>query len=314
MNPIDVAARQALVRSIDLLAAQRQSYSNAKGAMLGQLVLSLGGIAVGLLVAAKPTWTLVGQCVGGVIVAVDLGLGYQLKGYRREGAQLQELFDSEVLGLPWNETLAGDKPSVDLISDRAKAYRKANATLADLEKWYTPEVSVLPQPLAQLACQREGVSWDRRLRKRYAMGLTGVFILLVTLIASAAWTYHAQAGAAWWEILTTFWVFAFPMVKYAWTNLLEAIVNVRGISELQQTADRIWQQLVDREVSADGVPPRIRSLQDRIYDHRRTTPLIHDAVYEYFRKGMQEDVRDVTLRLIEEARQKGWVPPPQPRP
>lgn len=309
-----IPANQQTAGSIDLLAAQRQAYSNGKEAMMKQLYLALAGVCITIIVAFAPQVAAAAQVAGFVIVIADLILGFRMKGCRTAGARLQELFDVQVLGIPWKESLAGEKPSMDTISDLARAYRATHATTADLQSWYSVEVAVLPLVLAQVACQRESISWDRRLRQWYAVGVTGVSLVVLALLAGAAYAYRLATDVAWWTILTTFVVLVFPLVKLVATHTKDAIANVLAANELQAVADRAWRAIAEREVGSDVAPARVRDLQDRLYDYRRATPLIHDKIHEKLRTRIGEEVRGVTMRLIEDARRTGWVPalPPSP--
>src|SRR5690606_5390279 len=69
------------------------------------------------------------------------------------GAKLQEQFDTEVFGLPWNRFVTGAQVEYeDVRSLSAKPLSKARE--AHFHAWYEPCVGRLPLHLARLVCQR----------------------------------------------------------------------------------------------------------------------------------------------------------------
>src|SRR5690606_28138413 len=103
-------------RMLDCLAAQRELYSSAKRIRVAQLMVNYGLVAAGVLVGAvvafavgannaAPTWIVGGFGImalfGGQVLRFVVGSRVSC------AAKIQEMFDCEVLDLPWNSHLAG---------------------------------------------------------------------------------------------------------------------------------------------------------------------------------------------------------------
>jgi hypothetical protein len=86
----------------------------------------------------------------------------------RQGALLQEMFDTELFGLPWRPTVAGDEvsePDVAQLARRLPPGSKKDQRI--LAGWYDPTDGV-HHPYDVLIAQEQNLGWDARLRRRYA--------------------------------------------------------------------------------------------------------------------------------------------------
>lgn len=90
---------------------------------------------------------------------------------RRRGAVIQEQFDVELFGLPWNESVTGKPVAPEDIVDAAG---RVDAVGLD---WY-PDTDRLPWPIDVILCQRGSAVWGRRTHAAYATTLA---------IAAVAW-------------------------------------------------------------------------------------------------------------------------------
>jgi SMODS-associating 4TM effector domain len=86
----------------------------------------------------------------------------------RQGALLQEMFDTQLFYLPWRSTVAGDEvpePDVARLARRLRpGCRKDQRIVAG---WYDPTDRV-HYPYDVLIAQEQNLGWDARLRHRYA--------------------------------------------------------------------------------------------------------------------------------------------------
>ena len=86
----------------------------------------------------------------------------------RQGALLQEMFDTELFHLPWRSTVAGEQvpePDVAQLARRLQAGGKKDQRI--LAGWYDPTNGV-HHPYDVLIAQEQNLGWDARLRRRYA--------------------------------------------------------------------------------------------------------------------------------------------------
>jgi len=86
----------------------------------------------------------------------------------RQGALLQEMFDTELFYLPWRSTVAGEQvpePDVAQLARRLRSDCKKDQRI--LVGWYDPTDGV-HHPYDVFIAQEQNLGWDARLRHRYA--------------------------------------------------------------------------------------------------------------------------------------------------
>ncbi len=122
--------------------------------------LALAGLAATLVQPIALTVTLLGAAWA---IAYSAGLGTWTRQELVRAATLQEMFDTRLYGLPWNEVAAAEPVSVAEVSRLANRYRGSVTVLTD---YY--EVPALPVPYDVIACQLQNLAWGARVRRRYA--------------------------------------------------------------------------------------------------------------------------------------------------
>src|SRR6266702_7049670 len=135
MNNIPVIQNEPL--QIERLAAQRYRYSCSKSLLWVQLIVSVP-IAVGwsFLVMGSPEmkgWASAwGICATGLLFLME----NSQKSWQEMAAKIQELFDCEVLELPWNSVTAGSRPPPEDVHENATKYFQRAKTAPPLDNWY----------------------------------------------------------------------------------------------------------------------------------------------------------------------------------
>jgi SMODS-associating 4TM effector domain len=157
---------QAMVRLQRAAAASHQR---------GQLIEAIRVNAAVALAAAGIVVTLIGH--GRTAVSITGATWFVVSAFflrraatsiTRQGALLQEMFDTQLFYLPWRFTVAGDEvpePDVARLARRLRpGCRKDQRILAG---WYDPTDRV-HYPYDVLIAQEQNLGWDARLRHRYA--------------------------------------------------------------------------------------------------------------------------------------------------
>lgn len=169
----------------DMLLLQRAaSASHERGQLLeaGRVTAALALAASGVL------FTLIGD---GRTVVLIVGFfwfvvsAFLLKGYAgntaRQGALLQEMFDTALFYLPWRATVAGDPiPEPDVRRLARKLPRDGAKDKYIIEGWYDPTNDV-HHPYDVFIAQEQNLAWDARLRRRYSHFIATVAILWTTI-------------------------------------------------------------------------------------------------------------------------------------
>jgi hypothetical protein len=241
----DIASKENQLWPLRLLLTQKECYGRAKGAL---------GIQVAVAVVVPATFLLVQQRYPGVKVWIALyGLGVAIldvavleplkTSLRRKGALLQELFDCEVLSLPWSELSAGRKPDPEDVL----TVSESDPRLLPLHNWYSVGVSNVPQFIGRVICQRSNCWWDSKLRRAYRFLPLSSAILLIAIVTVVA---VAQR--------TTLTDFVLGFVAPALPIVLWGIREARAQAEAADRADRLksfgdtlWSRILRGELTPD---------------------------------------------------------------
>ena len=151
-----IASAQNTPKFVDWLAASSLFYGRAKICMGLQFALTVPAAVISsFIIAYNPNakiWTTFYALTAALLDALVLE---QVQSYYRcLGARTQELFDCELLNLPWNELRAGARPDTEDLSDAARRFKRRRDTPSWMMSWYPAVVERLPLPLGRLICRR----------------------------------------------------------------------------------------------------------------------------------------------------------------
>jgi len=293
-----ISKLQDLDEQINLLHAQRIFYGRAKMQQTIFIVFAILLPALSFMLASgqpksKPYLALAGI----VLLLLEVGLFTKLqKENTKRGAKVQEQFDTRVLGLEWNQFVAGSKvDSEDIRAIVAQGIPNRKV----YENWYEPEVADLPITAARIICQRTNVTYDARIRKWYAACLLwGVIIIGILLVAIG--TYQ---GLPFGEIVLTVVVPFVPLMTFALREYRKQSDSIDSLANLKSEVDKLWAKVM-RDPSALELTQDARTLQDAIYRNRVGNPLVYDWVYRLNRKKNEDLAYIGAKSLVKEAKDK----------
>lgn len=294
-----ISTEQSSPRQLERLAAQRQLYATAKRILIVQIVLS-GPIALAsVLLARAYPGTVAWVALWGFIVLLSdaFWLSPWLDSRRSVAARVQELFDCDVLGLPWSAIKTGEKPDPEIIREHADRYAKAASKMPPLRDWYPTAVDCLPLHVARLVCQRSNCSWDARLRRRYSVVvLLGVVVLgLVMLVLTFQQNYTLQ------DFVLTVLAPLAPAARLGYRHIREHREAARTLDALKSHLLSVWDSALNGEDEA-SISRKSRELQDQIFSSRRHRPPVFDVVFKWLRKSFQTQMDYAAEELVAEAR------------
>lgn len=185
-----IAARQNLPWSVELLAAQRQLYSEAKRwrCLRAWSVAMMTVIGVGTTLLAPDLLEVVGLVATVLLIALWFTSNLE-KQRARTAANIQEQLDTSVYPLDWNPIL-GAKPDAE---DVVAAASRFKGDRAKLNNWYSIPDGV-PRPLDILLCQRSNLRWDATLRRSYANTIVAGLLMLFLAILVAGLVQRLSLG------------------------------------------------------------------------------------------------------------------------
>ena len=292
------------------LAAQRQLYSDAKVIHAVQIGLSI--LVPPILVVLVTFFSLppVYATSCGVIVALlnTLWVSSYQQSLKQKAAKVQELFDCEVLELPWRGLMTGPPLEMETVEKYSLKYKRKyikrktdddsepEKWYSKLENWYSTDVDKLPLHLGRIICQRSNCWWDAKLRQRYANRVLIVLLVLIVITVFLGLIGNftlvkfilAMVGP-----LTP----AFALGSREYRDHKKCAAQ---LDKLKEYVESLWNKALNG-ANPDELTRDSRALQDEIYNLRRTSPLIFDWVYRFLRKEDEELMNKAAEEMVKEA-------------
>lgn len=295
-NRNDITELQAKPEMVRLIWARDKTYQAAKHTQ-GWFVFwtaavpVIGALTSGLWPGLKPALALISL----LLLFLDVGLIDRLQKERlKRGAKLQEEFDTRAFGLPWNKFVAGDKVLPEDVTEAASAAMPAKRQ-KEIETWYEASVSRVPLAYGRLVCQRTNISYDSRLRRRYGNGLFSVTLVLAIIVLVAGVLLDPKFTDA---ILGLAMVA--PMLSWALREHRKQIDTCNSLQYLQSEFKTVWTKALEG-ASDEELKVGSRQLQDAIYQHRASAPLVFDWVYYWMRSKNEREAHAAAEEFVKQA-------------
>lgn len=285
-------------RSLELLAAQRQLYSDAKKLQLVSVLISVPIVIVwSILVALFPQLDVYGALWGIVATVLELFVFSRIqKNTQGKAAKIQQIFDCEVLQFNWADLNCGIRIEPEAIVDASDRYKRKEQNFSKLRDWYPVNIGQLPIHQARIICQRSNVWWDSQLRRRYYKWVIAVLtsltviVLLIGLIGGLTLEKFILA-----VLVPLIPAFVFGLRQYTEHN--EAAVK---LNRLREDAEALFQEVINRRYTLQDLERKSYSLQMQIYDNRRYSPLILDWLYLRLKRKDEEQMNKGAESLVQE--------------
>ena len=280
------------------LAAQRQLYSDAKAIQAVQIGISALGppiLAVSIaFLRLDPAYA-----ASAAIIVTLLNIFWltpMQQSLKRKAAKIQELFDCDVLELSWRELTIGTRLEMETVEKYASKYKRIAKERSTLINWYPKDVGKIPLHIGRLVCQRSNCWWDAQLRRRYAKFLIVGFLMVLIVVASLAFI----GGLTLDKIILAIVNPLMPTFVVGIRQYKEHIESATRLDKLKEYTEQLWKKAVGGE-NPDELTRSARELQDEIYNHRRTSPLIFDWLYKLLRKQDEELMNRAAEDMVKEA-------------
>lgn len=279
------------------LAAQRQLYSRAKRILLWQLIAAVPvTIALAILANAFPATKVYVSCWGIGLFLLDLFVLMPVqKQLREDAAGIQELFDCDVLQLPYS--VVKGKPQIDpeLISEQSRKYPAEK--MPTVENWYPAAIAELPLSIGRIVCQRTNCWWDSQQRRKFVTAVTVFLVAVFLLLLAMALPYGLTMEDFLLQVL-------FPLAPLFFIGLRQIYEQkeaAKRLDKLKLFCNKLWEEALAGQ-DDEELTHRSRCLQDEIYNNRRQSPLFPDKVYSYFQQQYELDMNISAETYLAEAK------------
>lgn len=293
-----IAERQDQEPYLRLSAARWRLYASAKqlqglNVLLAVLLIPAAGLAI--VWPEARTW--VSLMAVAVLVFEQLWLQPRQEQLREEGAKVQEEFDCEVLGLPWNDIKAGKRVPRERVTDQASLFHRKPPEGVQLTRWYEQDVAEIPLHLARIICQRENCSWEASQRKQWGQWM--IFGLFGVGLGMLVWGAAMQLTVP--NLLSAVVVPLAPALKLMYQQWREQKKAVDSLDRLRDMLERFW-----KEGLQDPDPHRLtqqaRAIQDEIYEGRRSRAPLPEWVYARLKPSQEAQAYLTAKEMVAEAK------------
>ena len=280
------------------LGAQRWLYSYAKVIQVSQMIVNVLAVPIlSGLPAIFPdfaTWVPLISLVLTVLNSREL-TPWQ-KSLQEKAAKIQEAFDCHVLELNWRELSIGSPVEIETVEFYASKYERKDSGYSDLQNWYSTAVSELPIDWARFICQRTNLWWDSKLRKRYAKRISVVLAALTV----CALIFGMLDGLTFEEFILTVVPPLAPAFLLGYQQSRENKESAANLDRLRTCVEGLWANAI-KNGDTDELTDAARELQDAIYNHRRTSPLIFDKFYDCLKREDENLMNKAAEEYVKEA-------------
>ncbi len=225
-------------------------------------------------------WNNVLQAVVGLfgLVLADFFKGYSEK-KKKQAARIQEQIDTELFMLPWNNALIPQgKVNPDIIQQAAL---KSKKNPERFKTWYSEGTANESTHYGQvLKCQRENLSFDYLLRKKFTGWLFWLFAVPLALLCIYGLVKQLSFDLFVLQFILPLSGFLYFVIR-SWSD------NRKTIAEqeiMEQSVRYKLQKLANNNTSIDEND--LREVQDFIYRTRSAQTIVPNAFYKLYRKKL----------------------------
>ncbi|MFF4631794.1 S-4TM family putative pore-forming effector [Streptomyces griseorubiginosus] len=284
-----IADRQESASAMRVLKAIAVAHLRNQRAQTLSLGISVVLAVAGLLTGSGSRYGTAVTLAGTLWAALYMGvMAPWAERYLRIAATLQEMFDADVLGLPWNSVAVGDRIGDEEVSRLSRSFRGAEGRLRG---YYLAVDAAAPYDV--LFCLEQNLAWGSRVRLRFAQLMRAVLVLW----SLAGVLLTLTTGGTLSRLVTGWFV---PSL-----GLLLLCLDVYR-TQMASTRERLRVLGLVRAVIEDPTSPVIsapdeltrfaRQVQDALYQMRRLQPRLPTW---YFRRYHDQDKGDFQIRMQE---------------
>lgn len=262
--------------------------------LIGQryrIVRAVGAVAL----AATPllTWRYPGAAdtvaavAGGWLILSRGVLAWAESRHTEAAVNIQELYDTELLLLPWNPALAGEQPLPDDVADAARKMKDS----ADFDRWFGTDLTGVPWPADALLCQRESAVWSRADHRGYGRTLLAVSALLFLATVAVGLVADFELD----EYLIRLGLPVTPALLGAVELGRTHLRFARRREALVRDMTELWK--THKSALGDLPVSECRRVQDEAYRLRRDAPRVPGLYYKVWRRARHATTQEGNAEL-----------------
>jgi hypothetical protein len=210
-------------------------------------------------------------------------------------SKIQELFDTKVLSIEWNNLIVGNKPDIENVRIYSTKYKKSNVDYRKLENWYSPKVDDVPLHIGRVICQRSNLWWDVSLRNRHInIIIISAIISFISILSLGLFSNFSFNNFVLNIATPLLPIFTFFIEQYK-----ENRESINNLENLKQELDSYWQEIINNQ-SGTNFDDFSRKIQDEIFKNRKDNQLIFDWLYKIYKNNDEDTISYSVDNMITE--------------
>jgi hypothetical protein len=297
-----ISKRQNETQNIEFLAAQRQLYYEAKRITFYQFISSvLIPIILPVLkrMCSSNNKQLAFITLMSILIIIlnTFFIEKAVNNKRIQAAKIQELFDTNVLQINWNNELCESKEvAYKGVKRKAEQYKKRIKSLENLMNWYPIPYSTVDILAGRIMCQKVNVSWDNEVRRKFQNFLLIIIIISSVLIIS----YSIYENKPFTDTLISIIAPLLPIVLYVFKRYCENKDTISRLEKLNEKTELLWEQVMKMNTTGLDLEKCSRELQNNIFKHRSNALMIWDCFYMTKRDNQEIDMVETANNIVNE--------------
>jgi hypothetical protein len=271
--------------SLRLLRAVRVAHQHNQWAQGLSFIVSAALAVAGLVGGSRPAATATIALVGlAWAVFYRLLMAPWAENYLRIAATLQEKFDTDVLGLPWNRVLVGDQIPDEDVSRLARSFRGDPDRLPG---YYV--IADTAPPYGVLFCHKQNLAWGSRVRRRFAQ-LVAAFAILWSVFGVV---FVLSTGGTVSRLLSGWFVPSLGLLLVCMDAYRVQVASSRERTRVLGLVRAVLEGPASPLISDDAAFTAFaRQVQDTLFTMRRVQPRLP---HWYFKRFHDQDESDFNV-------------------
>jgi hypothetical protein len=284
-----IADRQDSVAALRLLKAVAVAHTRNQRAQALSFGVSIV-LAVASLPAGPGSWFGTALTLGGTLWAAvyKAVMVPWAERYLATAATLQEMFDADLLGLPWNRVAVGDRLGEDEVSRLNRHFRGDEKRLRG---YYL--VASTAGPYDVLFCLEQNLVWGSRIRLRFAQLMLAVLVLWTVagiVVTSATGGTVSRLVTGWFVPSLGLLLLCLDMYR---TQMASTRERLRVLKLVRAVIDEPASPVI---AEPGALTLFARQVQDTLYHMRRLQPRLPNWYFQHYH---DQDKADFQVKMHE---------------
>ncbi|EAM4389204.1 hypothetical protein C2392_23590 [Salmonella enterica] len=233
---------------------------------------------------------------GIIVLVITIIFSTVISSMKKCAATIQEMFDCDVLHIPWSELKVGKRVGREDIFKSSRYYKKRNKK-DEFLNWYLNKDYEANENVMALLCHAKNFGWDKS--QRDVMSKIYFITMLVSFLILLAYGLWSKSSL---EDFLFYIVFTLPFFRHV---IMLYVENKKSINRIIRVKDFIEKKIQSIKISGmindDILSHELRAIQDEVYAHRSTSNPVPNCLHRFMRKNNEaiyDDYFEENLKIL----------------